>query len=280
MPVCRRTDELRPSAPITSGALTSPPSAAVYVTLTGEPALSLTSRTPRMTSAPALAAASIRAWHASGWRMLSEPGIPSAIRHIGISPASPTPSTYCFQTGATCAPASSSSFSIPSWRASFTPQTCMLSPRTRSSKVRLASRTVTPRPCEAKAYAREAPAIPPPTMTTSDTPAIFPPSGSRELCPRCRSRLPYRDFSPTGVSQPVWFKSTSLRPAISVALKARPAHEGRSRLEHVEEPRRAYDIGAVTLCSAAKSPIRGHDEDGVAFPFEPRVQHNVGGRRS
>ncbi|HMC38473.1 MAG TPA: hypothetical protein VKI19_02355, partial [Acidimicrobiales bacterium] len=51
-------------------------------------------------------------------------------------------------------------------------------------------------------------------------------------------------------------------------------------MEHVEEPRRAYDIGAVTLCSAAKSPIRGHDEDGVAFPFEQRDQHVVAGTGS
>jgi len=48
------------------------------------------------------------------------------------------------------------------------PQGITVSPRTRSSYSTLDSKTVTLRPADAKAYAREEPAIPPPTITTSE----------------------------------------------------------------------------------------------------------------
>ena len=100
--------------------------------------------------------------------MLRQPGIPSTIIDIGTTAGSSTRSEYCIHAGATCAPASSRICSIPRFRASFTPQGITVSPRTRSSYSTLDSKTVTLRPADAKAYAREEPAIPPPTITMSE----------------------------------------------------------------------------------------------------------------
>ena len=79
---------------------------------------------------------------------------------IGMSPTSPAPSMYCFHTGVMCAPASSKTSSTPRSRASFTPQVCMLSPRTRSANSVLASSTVTPTPARASANAKRRAADP------------------------------------------------------------------------------------------------------------------------
>src|SRR5215472_9709809 len=106
--------------------------------------------------------------------MFRAPGIPSIIRDIGSIAGSSASGTYCSHDGVTCAPASSSTCSTPRFRASLTPQGIMDSPRTRSEYSRLDSRTVTVRPAEARAQASADPAIPPPTITTSEAPTIDP----------------------------------------------------------------------------------------------------------
>ena len=101
---------------------------------------------------PAPAAASSRAWHAAGCHRLSDPATPGASSPTGMGSGSASPSTYWFHSGAAvCAPASSSTSSTPSVRASATPHICMLSPRTRSGNSTVLSSTVTPSPSRARA---------------------------------------------------------------------------------------------------------------------------------
>ena len=101
---------------------------------------------------------------------MSDPSTPGSIMPIGSGGSSPPPSAYCFHVLAVWAPAPRSTASTPNVRASCTPHTCMLSPRTRSGNTRLLSSTATESPSWARANASEAPAMPPPTTATSIRP--------------------------------------------------------------------------------------------------------------
>src|SRR5262245_58457836 len=103
----------------------------------------------------------------------------------------------------------------------------MLSPRTRSGKVAVLSRTVTPSPAVARPPASDAPAMPPPTTTTSVVPATPRPPVVRRPRPRYVARGTPRPCEALDVSR------------IHTAARGRPPTP--SIAEHASAPALAVD---------------------------------------